>query len=813
MAWLPEGGDHALRSWVRMAVTQAVRDMRKTKKDLVEELSTLRSRLTNRETDDIRFQGWQACTNTLIDAFLVTSANGQSLIFTNAAGFALLEVKDLTQTQPLSTYVHESERLAMRERILRVQRTNKGEAFEATRFIDGKGNTFYAEGSVSPDGDGDQFVLKWVVRDVTERVVAQQELAARESMEREKAKFFDAIVNEIPAVITVKDKEGRYIFLNRQMEAIKSPAQLTGTSLSDADIDIENERNRSDIDQLTRRVIETGEPVSNLERKGYYQADRTWLTSIVPIMNERGGVEQVVTISNDISARKEAEAELLEKNRLLQTMIDYIPASIALRDLDGRYVMANREAIERLGAKGRPVVGMKAVDLMPAAVAAAYDELAAKVIANGETFTGVERAGFQDPSLTYALTTVPVRSENGEISGVLSITVDISERKRAEADLAEKSAILNVLFENLPAQISLKDSEGRYLLFNDYLKGKGRLSQDYRGKTVFELHGTESARKIDDLTRHVIATGEPLIGYEREPSYMSTVSYSSDIVPVKGADGRVQYVVMLSKDVTDVKKAQTELARHRDQLQELVHERTKELEAAQAELLLGERAAAIGHLTASVSHELRNPLGTIRTSFQVVRLGLGDGVAPVSRAIDRIERNIDRCVNIIEELLNYTECSGLEALPVDIDAWCANLAVNAGVPATIKVRTDMQSNARPAMDWDRMGRALQHLIRNAVQSLNETEAGQNGDGEITVATRSCENVVKITVSDNGPGVPAEIRHKIFEPLVSSKVYGVGLGLPIVRQTIEMHGGTVYLREPHAGAAGTTFVLELPLASA
>jgi signal transduction histidine kinase len=240
--------------------------------------------------------------------------------------------------------------------------------------------------------------------------------------------------------------------------------------------------------------------------------------------------------------------------------------------------------------------------------------------------------------------------------------------------------------------------------------------------------------------------------------------------------------------ILELREAQKNLAEYRDTLEERVAERTKELEQAQEELVQGERLAALGRLTATVSHELRNPLATISSSvFAVRELVAGLGMAPVHRALDRAERNIRRCDAIIEELLDYTRRREVVLQPTDLDEWLDEVLDEMPVPSGIAVGWGLDSGAVVGLNPSRFRRLLVNVVTNACEAILETE---EGTGTVTISTEVCDGMAAIRVRDTGPGIPPDTLERIFEPLFSTKGFGVGLGMAIVQQVAELHDGRV-----------------------
>ena len=300
------------------------------------------------------------------------------------------------------------------------------------------------------------------------------------------------------------------------------------------------------------------------------------------------------------------------------------------------------------------------------------------------------------------------------------------------------------------------------------------------------------------LAAHQRADGEPIEQQLRDGRWLEIRELRTD----------VGGVVQFRRDITARKRTEEELARHRKRLQKLVEERSQALEEAQRELVRSERLAAIGQLTGTVSHELRNPLGTIRSSFAIVGSHLQATHGPVARALERIERNIDRCVTIIDELLAYTRVREIHLEAVLIDDWLTEQVIDEDIPHAISVVLDCQSGTTMFIDRERLRRAILNVLQNAWQACTESEH-RCAQPTVTVSTRVEDGHLALRVADNGPGIPEDIRERIFEPLFSTKSFGVGLGLPLVRQILDQHGGEI--RVDTTLGEGTTITLTVPIA--
>jgi len=229
-----------------------------------------------------------------------------------------------------------------------------------------------------------------------------------------------------------------------------------------------------------------------------------------------------------------------------------------------------------------------------------------------------------------------------------------------------------------------------------------------------------------------------------------------------------------------------------------------DLKALQQSIIDAERFSTLGKLTATVSHELRNPMAAIRNSLFLIRQFAGNP-AKIAANVERAERNIKRCDNIIGDLLEYTRDRGLNLGAHAVSEWVRRVAEEQSLPQGISFKFDLErSSAEIMIDDDRFRRVLINLIENAAQAI----VGAKPEGEITVRTRTAGGTAEIAVIDDGPGIATDVLPRIFEPLFTTKNFGAGLGLPTARRLVEQHNGSLTVStEP---GAATEFRITLPL---
>ncbi len=235
----------------------------------------------------------------------------------------------------------------------------------------------------------------------------------------------------------------------------------------------------------------------------------------------------------------------------------------------------------------------------------------------------------------------------------------------------------------------------------------------------------------------------------------------------------------------------------------------EKLRETQHELAQTERLATIGQLTATVSHELRNPLGTLMTSVSVLTRYL-DGTEPhVREELQRIQRNVWRCVRIIEDLLEFSRKREATLRPVAIDDWIEQQIREMRDPSGVKVCFDLKSGAKLLIDSEKLRQAFVNILQNAFHATQSMEEHTGRPQEVIVRTRNLERMVAISISDTGPGMSAEVKRHMFEPLFSTKAFGVGLGMPLIKRIADQHGGSVDV-DSEVGK-GTTVTVMLPFA--
>lgn len=236
-------------------------------------------------------------------------------------------------------------------------------------------------------------------------------------------------------------------------------------------------------------------------------------------------------------------------------------------------------------------------------------------------------------------------------------------------------------------------------------------------------------------------------------------------------------------------------------LMEEVEELREQLQRKEEEIKRSERLAMLGETAAALAHEVRNPLGAITLFLSMLKSDVDDRPQAIE-LVDEIEKSVASLDHVVSNVLHFAKSSKLQRGPVNIHSVLrevhTHFASLYAPAATIELA--VQGNPFVVADDQALRQCLYNIITNALQVT-----GYRGTIRIAADDRSDSEGVVITVSDDGPGVPEQMRSRIFEPFTSGRSGGTGLGLSIVKRIIEAHGGTITV----ANMPGAEFTISLP----
>ena len=244
-------------------------------------------------------------------------------------------------------------------------------------------------------------------------------------------------------------------------------------------------------------------------------------------------------------------------------------------------------------------------------------------------------------------------------------------------------------------------------------------------------------------------------------------------------------------------------------------EKMSSLKLAQDELGKKGRMEQLGQLTATVAHELRNPLGGVRTSAYLLERKLAGKGMGAEQSLQRINNGILRCDKIITQLLDFSRTAQVRCEMKDLDQWLKYVIEEEAktLPSNIRIKLSLgMENQFVPFDPARLQRAVINLLSNASEAMvgrsNDEPVDAVESPEIDVSTFVSGDKAMLRVRDNGPGIPPDVLARIREPLFTTKNFGTGLGIPAVEQIAVQHGGTLEIKS--SPGDGAEFMLILPL---
>jgi two-component system, NtrC family, sensor kinase len=280
-------------------------------------------------------------------------------------------------------------------------------------------------------------------------------------------------------------------------------------------------------------------------------------------------------------------------------------------------------------------------------------------------------------------------------------------------------------------------------------------------------------------------------------------------IPVSWS-GELGVLASSFNDMTrSLRQARAEVHELMQGLERQVEDRTSALRSAQDQLVRSEKLSSLGRLSASIAHEINNPLAGILTFSKLMVRMLDQGTPDEAtrrtliKNLQLVQRETERCTAIVRNLLDFARERPLSVKEVDVNAAVEEALQLLANPIQLNdLRLEKSLGQLPPVqaDFGQLRQACVNVIMNACEALPR-------GGHLRVATRVVEGGrwVELEFQDDGPGIPAERLPRIFDPFFTTKEKGTGLGLSVVYGIIERHGGTIEIRSEH----GTRVAIRIP----
>jgi PAS domain S-box-containing protein len=513
----------------------------------------------------------------------------------------------------------------------------------------------------------------------------------------------------------------------------------------------------------------------------------------------------------DITERKLAEEALRKNEATLQATLAAIPDLLFEVGLDGRYLAYHSNRNDLLAAPSEEFLGKLVSEVMPPDATAVVMGVLLEANASGQS-TGKQIAlALPQGQRWFELSATRKSTGLNEEQSFIVISRDITERKLAEEALRESEEKYRNLVDR--ANDGIVIAQGNVIEFSNSAFTKNL------GYEVRELNGIEFASLIPQENRQLLIERHKkrLAGEEVPSVYEAKLLHKNgNKISFEVNASVIQYMgkpadLVILRDLTERKKAEQKLLAYSEHLEEMVEERTRELSDAQEKLIRQEKLAVLGQISGSVSHELRNPLGVISNAIYFLNLVQPDADDKVRKYHAMIEREVHTADKIIADLLDFARLKSAHREPVSIPALVQSTLRGFPVPPSVKVALKLPADLPMVFaDPRQVEQVLGNLITNAYQAM---EAGGkltiSGHVVVPVTARDRQKqMLAIAVKDTGGGILPENRKKLFEPLFTTKVKGIGLGLAVSKKLAESNDGRIEV-ESQPGK-GSTFTVWLPV---
>ncbi|HEY4763781.1 MAG TPA: PAS domain S-box protein [Candidatus Sulfotelmatobacter sp.] len=605
-------------------------------------------------------------------------------------------------------------------------------------------------------------VFTGFIRDISEKKRAEDEL-------RKQKEVFQKIFENIPVTISFIGQDGHMEMVNPEWERTLG---WTLEEIRKQNLDLFAELYPDP--QYRQWVLDliaasTGEWI---DRKVRVRDGRVIDLAIAVVHLSDG---TIVAIGRDITERKRAEDELRRQKELFQTIFENIPVIIAFRGQDRRIEMVNPEFERAVGWTLKEIRGQN-LDIYagffpdPDCRQRALDLMAASTGEWNDLKVTVKDGRVIDVATTF------LRLSDGS---TLGIGQDITERKRAEAELRESEARFRLVADSAPVMIWMSGTDKLCTYFN-------KRWLDFTGRSIDRELGNGWAEGVDpeDLQRCL----ETYIqSFDRREAFKmeyrlrrhdGEFRWLSDIgVPRFNPDKSFAGYIGSCIDVTDQRRGEEHLRRAREDLARV------------------SRVVAMGELAAAIAHEVNQPLGAVVTNASASLrwlAGQPPNLGEAREAIDRTVREANRASDVIVRIRALLQKAPPQMEQLDVNVVIREVLTLAGnelLRSGIVVQTDLAPDV-PNVFGDRvqLQQVLLNLILNGIDAMRTIT---HRPRELRIKSAQHPDGVLIEVHDSGDGVNPEQANHIFDPFFTTKPQGIGIGLSVGRSIIEAHGGRLW----------------------
>jgi PAS domain S-box-containing protein len=499
-------------------------------------------------------------------------------------------------------------------------------------------------------------------------------------------------------------------------------------------------------------------------------------------------------------AQQRAAISTIHDAEVLMEIINNLPTSVFVKNDRLQFELSNQAHCDIIGLPAERLLGAGDADFYPASEAQGFLERDRAVLDSGETVEAIETATNQQGQTVPYFTRKSKLVTPGGKTYLIGTNTNLTEIRRREEQY-------RALAETVPVGIWQVGEDGTTSFANPLLLAYLGLARGDEAEIAAMLCPPDGQANFPGEAMRFETDITPRSGRPRR-----VLVASSGWLSLHSNDGRAALVSVADiSEMNELKRVNDEISRLN---RELADNMTK-LGEAQDEIMRRGRMAQLGQLTATVAHEIRNPLGAVRTAAFLIERKVKDKGLGIEPQLSRIANGITRCDAIITQLLEFSRSRVLQTETLVLDDWLVQLVTEEAkaLPEMVAVTCDLGLEGTTlAFDPTQLGRALINLLANASEAM----VGKGDDPAkfacaapaITVITSRTPRGIEIAVADNGPGIAPDHLRRILEPLFTTKSFGTGLGLPAAEKVAQEHGGGLEVSsEPGCGAR---FTMWLPL---
>ncbi|MDD5204714.1 MAG: PAS domain S-box protein [Desulfobacterales bacterium] len=391
------------------------------------------------------------------------------------------------------------------------------------------------------------------------------------------------------------------------------------------------------------------------------------------------------------------------------------------------------------------------------------------------------------------VTISPIYGEDGEIDGIVEASRDVTARIKLEREYQKSSTFLEKVIQSTVDGIVVVDTKGKVLIFN---KGMEQLT-GYSAEEIISKGHLSNFYNIDVAKENMKKMRSDHFGPpgKLNPTSMTVTTKEGQEIPVTLS---ASIITLDNKEVGSV-GIFTDMRG--------VLKMRKELEDANIQLIQSQKIASIGRMAAGVAHEINNPLSAILLYAELLKEAFQERKGDLKDVQEIIAQTL-RCKKIVSDLLEFSRKSAGMTSSFSLGQLlqkCLELLIHKAAFQNIRVETFMKEGMPNIVgDMSQLQQVFTNLFINAADAMEG-----KGKLEIRADFLPETNMFLIKVTDTGPGIPEDIRDKVFDIFFTTKPVGkgTGLGLSISQNIIKIHGGSLTFHCPDGG--GTTFLIELP----